>query len=274
MDDDYYTRFGGITRLYGNRAQAWLADAHIVVLGIGGVGTWVAEALARTGVGAITLVDLDDICITNSNRQIHTLVNTIGQPKTDVMAQRLKAINPQLRVHIHNDFIAQDNLKDILGEEIDAVVDAIDSATDKAAVIAHCKRHKTPLVVVGSAGGKRDPRLITSGDLSRTTNDPLLAKTRNTLRRFHNFSRNPKRVFSVEAIYSTEQMVYPSGDGGVCQSASAMQGGVKLDCSGGFGAATMVTGTFGFIAASRIIDRYLAKRERSDAAAEQSLTER
>lgn len=262
LSPQYLQRFGGISRLYGLQALTQLAQAHVVVLGIGGVGTWAAEALVRSGIGAITLVDLDDICITNSNRQIHALHNTVGCPKIDVMAERLKAINPEIQLHKVMDFIDADNVTEIIRTDQSGVLDAIDSAHAKAAVIAHCKRRKIPLVTVGSAGGKRDPRLITSADLTRTTNDPLLAKTRNMLRRHYNFSRNTKRVFSVEAIYSTEQMVYPGADGEICFSAGEMEGGVKLDCSGGFGAATMITGSFGFVAASRLIDRFLRKVNR------------
>ena len=259
---DYLHRFSGIARLYGNQALAALAASHFVVLGIGGVGTWAAEALVRSGVGKLTLVDLDDICVSNSNRQIHTLSHTIGQMKTHVMAERLTAINPELEVIEVADFIHSNNVNKIIQDSHSAILDAIDSTKSKAALIAHCKRRKLPLVTVGSAGGKRDPRAITSADLTRTTNDPLLAKVRNTLRREYGFSRNTKRVFSVEAIYSTEQMIYPDGQGETCHSAAGLGGATRLDCSGGFGAATMVTGSFGFVAASRLIDIYLRKVKR------------
>ncbi|GAA5317503.1 MAG: tRNA cyclic N6-threonylcarbamoyladenosine(37) synthase TcdA [Candidatus Pelagadaptatus aseana] len=219
-----------------------------------------AEALARSGVGEITLVDMDDICTTNSNRQIHAMQSTIGQQKIQVMAQRLQDINPEITVHAIDDFLETDNLEDILGEQLDLVVDAIDAAYVKAAMINYCKRRKTPVITVGSAGGKTDPRQIISGDLAKTHNDPLLAKTRNNLRRLHGFSRNPKRVFSIEAIYSTEQMTYPDATGGTCQNKSALSEGTKLDCSGGFGAATMVTATFGMVAAARAIEKFLTRQ--------------
>lgn len=230
-----------------------------MVVGIGGVGTWAAEALARSGIGELTLIDMDDVCITNSNRQLHALQSTIGKPKTAVMAERLRDINPEIRIHEVEDFLDRDNIDELITPEHHVVIDAIDAAYVKAALIAHCKRQRKQIITVGSAGGKRDPRQIISGDLSRTVNDPLLAKTRNNLRRLHNFSRNTKRVFSIEAVYSGEQMLYPDNNGGVCQSRSAMNTaeGVKLDCSGGFGAATMVTASFGFVAASRGIERYL-----------------
>ena len=257
--DQYLQRFGGIARLYGSDALQHLHDAHFAVIGIGGVGTWVAESLARSGVGEITLVDMDDICITNSNRQIHAMQSTIGQQKIDVMAARLRDINPEITIHAIDDFLERENVETLLHDNIGLVVDAIDAAYTKAAMINHCKRRKIPIITVGSAGGKKDPRQIISGDLSKTHNDPLLARTRNNLRRLHGFSRNPKRVFSIEAIYSTEQLTYPDADGGTCQNKSALGESVRLDCSGGFGAATMVTATFGTVAAARAIEKYLSR---------------
>lgn len=259
LSEEYLQRFGGIGRLYGEAALPALHAAHMLVAGIGGVGTWTAEALARSGVGRLTLVDLDDVCITNSNRQAHTLASTIGHSKTEVMAERLRGINPEIEVNLVDDFVTPDNVGEILQDDIHLVVDAVDTANAKAALIAHCKRRKLPLVCVGSAGGKRDPRLITSADLGRTTNDPMLAKVRSLLYRKYNFQKSSRRTFGIDAVYSTEQMVYPQPDGQVCQQKAAMQDGVKLDCSGGFGAATMITGTFGFVAASRAIERYLQK---------------
>ncbi|WP_439135850.1 tRNA cyclic N6-threonylcarbamoyladenosine(37) synthase TcdA [Pseudomaricurvus sp.] len=262
LSDAYRQRFGGIARLYGEAALTAFHNAHFVVAGIGGVGTWVAEALARSGIGEITLIDMDDICITNSNRQLHAMSSTIGQQKIDVMAARLKDINPELRVNAVDEFLETDNLHELIPASADAVIDAIDAAYVKAALINHCKRQKKIILTVGSAGGKLDPRQIVSGDLSRTTNDPLMAKTRNTLRRWHNFSRNPKRVFSIEAVYSTEQMTYPAEDGGTCQAKTGLEAGTKLDCSGGFGAATMVTATFGFVAVSRALEKFVLKQQR------------
>ncbi|TQV69910.1 tRNA cyclic N6-threonylcarbamoyladenosine(37) synthase TcdA [Exilibacterium tricleocarpae] len=259
LSENYRHRFGGIARLYGQTALEQLHRAHFCVIGIGGVGSWVAESLARTGVGSLTLIDLDDICITNTNRQLHTLQETIGRPKTTVMGERLKAINPEIRVFEIADFLGRDNLEKLILPEHHLVIDAIDAAAVKAALIAFCRRRRQQIVTVGSAGGKRDPRQITSGDLSRTTTDPLLAKTRNYLRRLYNFSRNPKRFFSVEAVYSTEQLLYPDAAGGISHAKRALQGSAGLDCGGGLGAATMVTASFGFCAAARAVDRYLAR---------------
>lgn len=263
LSDFYLQRFGGIGRLYGTAALEKLYRAHMVVIGIGGVGSWTAEALARTGVGKLTLIDLDDVCITNTNRQLHALDDTIGAIKVDVMAARLKQINPEIQVETVEDFIASDNFADLLDPDqhpIDIVVDAIDNARVKAALIAYCKARRIRLITVGSAGGKQNPGTITCADLGRTINDPMLAKVRQHLYRFHNFQKSRKRQFGVDAIYSTEPMVYPQPDGAVCQQKSTMQNGVKLDCSGGFGAATVVTGSFGFTAAAKAVERLLKQK--------------
>lgn len=264
---DYETRFGGIARLYGADQQTWLQHAHFCVVGIGGVGTWAAEALARTGIGAITLVDLDDICTTNTNRQIHALQNTIGHAKVDVMAERIKAINPDCQIEVIEDFITPDNLFEIVGtksnKKFDFVVDAIDSIQAKTALIAHCKRNKIDIVVTGGAGGQLDPSQIQFGDLAKTTHDPLLSKVRNQLRRDFNFSKNPKRKFGIDCVFSTEQLKYPQSDGSVCAAKNIADGqSTRLDCNMGFGAASMVTGSFGFFAASKAINKFLDKQQR------------
>ncbi len=256
-------RFGGIARLYGLKGLAALEKAHFLVVGIGGVGTWAAEALARSGVGTLTLADLDDICVTNINRQTHALQSTVGQSKTVTMAQRLRDINPNIIVHELEDFIDPQNVREHIDTRYDVIVDCADTAHSKTAIIATAKYQKQLVVTVGSAGGKRDPRLITSNDLNKTINDPLLAKVRGQLRRFHNYSRNPKRSFGVEAIYSAEHMVYPSDDGGVCSTKNFNEGETALNCAGGFGSSTMITGSFGFLAATRAIDKYLARVQRS-----------
>lgn len=265
LSDAYLQRFSGIGRLYGQDALPYLLQGHFFIAGLGGVGTWVAEALVRSGVGEITLVDLDDVCITNTNRQLNALQSSIGQSKTEVMAQRLRDINPEVLVNVVDDFLDRDNLHEIISSKVDIVIDCIDAVHVKAALIAHCKRvAKVPIVTVGSAGGKRDPSQVTSSDLSKTENDPMFGKVRQLLYRFHSFARRSKdRRFRVIAVYSQEQMVYPKPDGQVCQTKSAMTEGVRLDCSGGFGAATMLTGTFGFVAAERAIDKYLMICRRS-----------
>lgn len=257
--DDYSFRFGGIQRLYGQRASEALRQSHIAVAGLGGVGSWAAEALARSGIGTITLIDMDDVCVSNTNRQLHALEGQYGRTKTDAMADRLRAINPQADIRVHFGFVTTGNVDELITRDMDGVVDAIDSVKSKAALIAHCQRRKIPLVVAGGAGGQIDPTQIQVADLSRTTQDPLLAKIRNLLRREYGFSRNPKRRFGVEAVYSTEQLIYPTADGGVCHQKPDTGGPVRLDCATGFGASSPVTASFGFIAASRLVNRIARK---------------
>ncbi len=261
--DDYGFRFGGIERLYGRKALAAFRDAHIVVAGLGGVGSWAAEAVARTGIGTITLMDMDDICVSNTNRQSHALQGQYGRTKTDVLAERLRAINPQADIRIHFGFVNPKNVADLITTDHTGVIDTIDSVKSKVALIAHCKRQKIPLICSGGAGGQMDPTQIQVADLSRTTQDPLLAKVRNLLRREHNFSRNPKRRFGIEAVYSLEQLTYPAADGEVCLQKPVTDGPMRLDCATGFGAACPVTASFGFFAASRLINR-IAKQAREN----------
>ncbi|WP_249976191.1 tRNA cyclic N6-threonylcarbamoyladenosine(37) synthase TcdA [Vreelandella olivaria] len=259
MSSDYDFRFGGIRRLYGQRAAEAFRHAHVVVVGVGGVGSWAVEALARSGIGKLTLVDLDDVCVSNVNRQLHALDSTIGKPKVAVLAERCRLIAPELEVIADSAFVTPSNLAERIPDDADHVVDAIDSVIAKAALIAWCKRRKIPITVTGAAGGQTDPTRIQVADLTRTEHDPLLSKVRSRLRRDYGFSRNPKRRFSVECVYSDEQLVYPGSDGEVCLQKPGSGEATRLDCASGFGAATFVTGTFGFVAASKVLER-LAKK--------------
>lgn len=261
LTQSYQLRFSGIGRLYGQKNLQHLAEAHFVVVGLGGVGSWAAEALARSGVGKITLIDMDEVCVTNINRQLPALTATVGRPKVAVLAERLTEINPEIELVLLEDFLDKTNIKQYILPEQDFVIDAIDAPTVKSALMAYCKARKIPLLMVGSAGGKSDPRQVTSADLGRTTSDPMLAKVRQQLYRWYNFARDKQRKFGVEAVYSTEQAVFPKPDGEVCMQKSAMIDGVKLDCSAGFGAASMLTGTMGFVAAERSIVKFLNKRQ-------------
>ncbi|WP_263082006.1 tRNA cyclic N6-threonylcarbamoyladenosine(37) synthase TcdA [Endozoicomonas sp. Mp262] len=253
--ESFDNRFGGARRLYGYDAVEKLRKAHICVIGIGGVGSWAAEALARTAVGRITLIDLDDICVTNTNRQLHATRETIGQSKVEVMAKRIKAINPDCHCEIIEDFITPDNLAELITPAFDYVLDAIDNFRVKAALIAHCKRNKIKIITTGGAGGQIDPTQIQVTDLTKTWHDPLTRKVRNQLRDRHGFTKNTKRKFGVDCVFSTEQAVYPQPDGSVCQQKPEAGGSMKMDCSSGFGAATVVTATFGFVAVARIIKK-------------------
>lgn len=258
----YQNRFGGTQRLYGSNELDVLRASHICVIGIGGVGSWAVEALARTGVGALTLIDMDDVCVTNINRQIHAMSGTIGQSKIEVMAERVRAINPDCQINLIDDFISEDNLEQYISREFDYVLDAIDSIKPKTALLAYCKRHKIKVITVGGAGGQTDPTQIQVADLTKTIQDPLAAKLRNNLRRFYNFTKTKGRKFGIECVYSTEQLKYPQPDGSVCEAKSTADGPKRMDCASGFGAATMVTATFGFVAVSRIITKLLEAEKR------------
>lgn len=260
--DNYMQRFGGLQRLYGAQGLALLQQLHICVVGIGGVGSWAVEALARTGVGRITMLDFDVIKISNINRQLHTLTETVDQKKFAVMADRIKQINPDCQCEAIDDFVTLHNLQERLAPEhkFDYVIDAIDRISIKAAMIHHCKRNKIPIVTVGGAGGITDPTQIQVADLSRTRNDALAAEVRAALRKDYGFTRNLKRTFGVECVFSAQQRFYPKDDGTVCHTKPGMHG-VSLDCRFGYGSVSHVTAVFGFIAASRAINRALHRRQ-------------
>ena len=248
--------FAGFERLYGDAAYSLIKNMHVCVIGIGGVGSWVVEALARSAVGKITLIDFDTIALSNMNRQIHTLSNTIDKKKCVAMQQRVKDINPRCGVTIIDDFLTLDNMPDLLSRDYDYVVDAIDSIKFKAGLIYYCKRNKIPVIMTGGAGGLTDPSVIKVVDLSKTYNDALAAKVRSTLRDQYNFTKNSKRSFRVDCVFSSQQQLYPKEDGTVSHKKPGMHG-VSLDCRFGYGAASFVTGTFGFIAVAHIIKKYL-----------------
>ena len=247
---DRERRFGGVGRLYGPSALPRLERAHACVIGVGGVGSWAAEALARSGVGRITLIDLDHVAESNINRQIHALDTTLGQAKVEAMAARIRSINPEAVVATIDDFVTPDNAEALIAD-FDVVVDAIDNVRAKVAIVLACRRRRIPLVVAGGAGGKTDPRSICVADLSRTEQDPLLAKVRKRLRSEHGFPRNPKRPFGIEAVYSTEPLRL---DGIACDLPHGQQG---LACAG-YGSSMAVTATVGLFAAARAIERLLA----------------
>ena len=248
--DNYEQRFGGIGRLYTPEGLAKLRQSHVCVIGIGGVGSWAVEALARTGIGKITMIDMDDICVTNINRQIHAMTGTVAQLKTEAMKERVERINPECVVEIIDDFISPENIPEYLNRGYDYVLDAIDSVRTKAALIAYCKRNKIKLITTGGAGGQTDPSHIQIADLSKTIQDPLASRVRSLLRKEYNFSQNPKRKFGIDCVFSTQPLIFPKmGEG--CEVSATM------NCANGFGAVTMVTATFGFFAVSRLVDKLL-----------------
>ena len=254
-------RFAGIDRLYGAGSGARLARAHVCVVGLGGVGSWVAEALARSGFGRITLIDADDVCVSNTNRQSHALSGAFGRPKVDVVAERLRAINPELMVDAIVQFLTPANIATLLDRGYDGVIDACDALKVKVQMIAFCRRRKIPIVVSGSAGGRRDPTLIIARDLSRTEHDVMLGMIRRKLRDDYGWTRNPKRYFGIQAVFSRENVNYPQPDGSICKTRRTdADRALKLDCDGGLGAAMHVTAAFGMVAAARLIERLLELR--------------
>ncbi len=255
----YRERFAGIDRLYGRGAALRLADRHVAVVGLGGVGSWAVEALARSGVGGLTLIDADDICLSNTSRQLHALDGQYGRNKATALAERAMAINPLLHVDVVQEFLIATNLETILARNFALVIDACDSVRSKLDLVVACRRRKLPLVVVGSAGGRADPTLVRVRDLSRTEHDALLALMRKKLRAEHGFPRNADRYFGVPAVYSMENVKYPHPDGSVSGVRPKMDPAMalKLDCGGGLGAATHVTGVFAFAAVGRALELLL-----------------
>lgn len=252
-------RFGGIARLYGEAGLRALGQAHVCVVGVGGVGSWTVEALARSGVGGVTLVDLDEVCVTNVNRQLPALDGGFGKFKVEELAKRVAAINPDCRVRARAEFFNDKTSGAILADGFDYVVDAIDNVSNKARLIADCRERGIPVITSGAAGGRRDGTRAAVADLSKSTNDPLLSKVRVQLRRDHGFPREGKRM-GVPCVFSPEPPVYPKTDGTVCASrreAGESSSSLKLNCERGFGATTFVTGAFGFAAAGEVV-RHLA----------------
>jgi tRNA A37 threonylcarbamoyladenosine dehydratase len=261
---DRERRFGGIARLYGPAGLSAFERAHVAVIGIGGVGSWVAEALARSAVGKLTLIDLDNVAESNTNRQVHALDGNYGKPKVDAMAERIALIDRQCEVRRVEDFVEPDNFEALLGGGFDYIVDAIDSVRTKTALIAWCVGRGQPLVTVGGAGGQLDPTRIRIDDLALTIQDPLLSKVRAQLRKQYGFPRGPKAKFKVSAVYSDEPLIYP--EAAVCDMDDVAQhlatspdraGPVGLNCAG-FGSSVCVTASFGFAAAAHVL-RALAK---------------
>ncbi|MBE9568258.1 MAG: tRNA threonylcarbamoyladenosine dehydratase [Proteobacteria bacterium] len=256
---DFEEKFGSLSRVYGDEVLHRIRGLHICIVGLGGVGSWAAEALARSGVGKLTLVDGDTISKSNINRQLHALDSTIGQSKAAVMCDRILQINNECEVQMIEQFIDDDNKRDILERGYDGVLDAIDTLRFKAEIIHNCKRNKVPVVTTGGAGGLTDPTMITINDLSRTWNDPLASALRLCLRQQYRFTRNPKNSFGVPCIYSTEQQRYTDKDGNPDYRKPGVSG-LSLDCFSGYGSTVMVTASFGFTAAAKIIDFVLKKK--------------
>jgi tRNA threonylcarbamoyladenosine dehydratase len=289
-DVDVERRFGGVGRLYGTQGLKALQTAHVVVIGIGGVGSWAAEALARNAIGHITLIDLDNIAESNVNRQIHALEGAFGKAKVSAMRERILAINPLCHVHEIEDFITPDNITKLLDFHYDCILDCVDDAKAKIALAAFCKAKQIPLIMSGSAGGRLDATQIKTADLSAVQGDKLLAKVRNQLRRDHQFPKasNQKKSakFGVTCVYSDEQVLTPNSmcevenshdkthniiddaleanihkDSGDAKNARAdprvnTRSITGLNCAG-YGSSVCVTATFGFVSAGLVLQQLL-----------------
>ncbi len=248
---DLDRRFGGLDRLYGVSGAARIRASHVVVVGVGGVGSWTVEALARSGVGRLTLIDLDNVAESNINRQIHALDDTLGLAKVEAMRQRIAHINPNCVVTCIEDFVEPTNWPSILnGAQVDAVIDACDQVKAKTAMAAWALKERVLFITVGAAGGKRHAHKVDIDDLCHTSHDPLLAKLRYTLRREHGAARDGKKI-GVACVFSREAVAPPDAS---CNLSNPGQGDGSLNCSG-YGSVVSVTATFGQCAAGWVFDQ-------------------
>lgn len=249
--DNWELRFGGVRRLYGAAGLQRLRQAHVCVVGLGGVGSWAAEALARSGLGRITLVDLDDVCASNVNRQLHALDGAVGRPKVEVMAERLRAINPAADVEPLVEFFTAENAERLLMPAFDFLLDCIDNVPNKCLLIARCREKHIPVITTGGAGGRRLAASLQIADLAQTKHDSLLAEVRKRLRKEHGFPQDPKAPFNVPCVFSPEPPVRPED----CAAGENL----RLDCESGYGSACFVTGAFGFAAAGCVVNTLALK---------------
>ena len=251
---DLQRRFGGMERLYGVDGAKAIRHAHVAVAGIGGVGSWAAEALARSGVGELTLIDLDHVAESNINRQVHALASTVGQAKVQAMAERIAQINPSCRVHGIEEFVEPGNWPQLLPPGVTALIDACDQVKAKVAMAAWAREHKTLFISVGAAGGKRLAHKVDVDDLAATTHDPLLAQLRYQLRKHHGAPKEGKKI-GVACVFSREPVAPPD-------ASCAIEGDGSLNCHG-YGSAASVTATFGLCAAGWLMDRIATRKAAS-----------
>ncbi|WP_010465524.1 tRNA threonylcarbamoyladenosine dehydratase [Acidovorax radicis] len=248
-------RFGGLERLYGVEGSRRIRRAHVVVVGIGGVGSWAAEALARSGVGEVTLIDLDHVSESNINRQIHALTETVGQAKVLAMRDRIAQIHPQCKVHCIEDFVEPGNWPSLLSLPVDAVIDACDQVQAKTAIAVWAQAQKVLHITVGAAGGKRHAHQVDVDDLARTTHDPLLAQLRYRMRKHHRAARDGKKI-GVNCVFSREAVAPPDAS---CN----LEGDGSLNCHG-YGSVVAVTATFGQCAAGWVLDKLAATSQKAE----------
>lgn len=246
-------RFSGFQRLIGAAGLSRLARARVLVVGLGGVGSWVVEALARSGVGALTLMDGDDVCVSNTNRQLHAVLEAVGKPKAEVMAARVRAINPECRVRARAEFFHRNDEAAPFDEPVDAVVDCVDGVTAKATLIGNCRQRGIPVVCCGAAAGKWDPGQVQVADLARVHHDRLLMFVRKKLRKHYGFPGRGNKPMGIPCVFSPEPVRLPEA----CEvgPAEALLGDARAGpaCEGRLGSAVFVTAVFGFHAAATLV---------------------
>lgn len=248
---DYQRRFGGLARLYGASGADKIAAAHVAVIGVGGVGSWVVEALARSGVNELTLIDLDNVAESNINRQVQAETRTIGQPKVFALSERIAQINPLCKVHCIEDFVDENNVARLLGmAHFSAVVDACDQVRAKAALINACRLQHLPVVTVGAAGGKQFAEKLEIDDIGLATHDPLLAQLRYRLKKNYGFTQAKNKKIGVVAVFSRESVKKADTMCDLPQTSS------DLSCSG-YGSSVVVTASFGMVAAGWVVQKIL-----------------
>ena len=255
MEIDSERRFQGIEKLYGLQATKQIRNSHVCVIGIGGVGSWAAECLARSNIGELTLIDLDHIAESNINRQIHALSSTLGKAKIEAMGERISSINPHCQLNLIDDHLSPENIPALIHKNFHFIVDCIDQFRIKAELIHYCKSNKIRIITTGGAGGRVDPLHIKIADLSRAEGDALLAKTRKELRQNHGFPRNLKRRFDIACVYSTESQRFPTSDNRISTTKSECTSIGGLNCANGFGSLSAVTASFGMIAAAHVLNK-------------------
>jgi tRNA A37 threonylcarbamoyladenosine dehydratase len=256
-DADYMARFGGIARLFGVVGLERLRAAHVCVIGVGGVGSWTVEALARSGIGALTLIDADDVCTTNTNRQLPALVDTVGRPKVSVLQERVAQIAPACEVNLIADFYTKGSAHSLLSTNFHYVIDAVDRMSTKAHIIDSCRQRGLNVLTCGAAGGRQDGTQVRVVDLGLAGQDELLRQVRKKLRREHGWEPGIKtrpEPMGVPCVFSPEKPMYPHSDG-TCSAEPEAGSSLRMDCASGFGAATFVTGVFGFLAAGEVVRR-------------------
>ena len=254
MMSDYEMRFNGIARLYGAEGLKRLSKAHVCVIGLGGVGCWVVEALARTGIGKLTLVDMDEVCLSNVTRQLHAMDGTIGRSKAGLLAERVARIAPNCEVVVEDCFFTESTMDRLLKPSFNFIIDAIDATKHKCLLIAEARNRGLNIITCGGAGGRIDPSRVKVADLAYTVNDPLLLQVRKRLRRQYGFPSHRRQKFKIDCVFSDELPVFPAEDGSVsCDREKGAD--YRLNCDYGFGSATFLTGTFGFFLTAEAVRR-------------------